>query len=114
MYIYIYICITYIYLFMLIRKYTTIYICINAFVNLVLKENIFMKKCSQIKEYLFSEEQNIQSRYRKFILLIIKISGKELRDVTKEYEKGSKVKFQTFWGTGKSACLNNSESTVVA
>ena len=101
-YIYIlYMCITYIYWYILTCKYTTIYIYINAFVNLALKENIVRKKCSQIKECLFSEEQNIQSRNRKFILLIIKISGKELREVTKEYEKGSKVKFQIFWGTGK-------------
>ena len=41
------------------------------------------------------------------------MSGKELREITKEYKKGSKVKFQTFWGIGKSICLNNSESIVV-
>ena len=117
-YIYLYIlytCIAYIYLYIrILYKNTTIYIYINAFVNLALKQNIFLEKCSQIKECLFSKEQNIQSRNRKFILLIIKSSGKELPEITKEYENGSKVKFQTFWRTGKSACLNNSESTVVA
>ena len=40
-------------------KCITIYIYINAFVNLVLKQNIFIKKCSQIDEWLFSKEQNI-------------------------------------------------------
>ena len=40
-----------------------------------------------MKECLFPKEQNIQSRKRKLVLLIIKISGKELREVTKEYEK---------------------------
>ena len=41
------------------------------------------------------------------------MSGKELRELTKEYKKGSKFNFQTFWGIGKSLCLNNSESIVV-
>ena len=69
---------------MRICKYITIYIYKNAFVNLVLKQNLFMKKCSQIEECLFSKEQNILSSNRKLILLIIKTNGKELREVTKE------------------------------
>ena len=55
-----------------------------------------MKNYAQIKKCLFSKEQNIQLRNRKFILLIIKITKKELREVTKEHGEGSKVKFQTF------------------
>ena len=41
------------------------------------------------------------------------MSRKELREVAKEYKKGCKVKFQRFWGIGKSVCLNNSESIIV-
>ena len=41
------------------------------------------------------------------------MSGNKLQEVTKKYKKGSKVKFQTFWGIGKSICLNISENTVV-
>lgn len=33
---------------------------------------------------------------RKFILLVIKISSKEIWEVTKEYENGSKIQFQAF------------------
>ena len=48
-----------------------------------------------MKECLFPKEQNIQSRKRKLVLLIIKISGKELREVTKEYEKKNlKLRFR--------------------
>ena len=77
-------------------KYITIYIYINVFVNFVLKQNIFMKKCSQIEECLFSKEQKIYLGNRNFFLLIIKRSGKKLREGSKEYKKESKVKFQTF------------------
>ena len=66
---------------------------------LLIWQNIFMQKCSQIKECLvISKEENILSRTRKVTLLIIKIRGKEQREITKEYEKGYKVKFQTLWG----------------
>ena len=52
---------------------------------------MFIQKCSQV-----SKEQNIQLSDRKFILLVIKISSKEIWEVTKEYENGSKIQFQAF------------------
>ena len=44
---YIYLIYIYIYIYN-IYIYISIYKCINAFVNLALKQNIFMEKCSQI------------------------------------------------------------------
>ena len=57
---------------------------------------MFIQKCSQVEKFLFSKEQNIQLSDRKFILLVIKISAKEIWEVTKEYENGSKIQFQAF------------------
>ena len=57
---------------------------------------MFIQKCSQVEKCLFSKEQNIQLSDRKFILLVIKISAKEIWEVTKEYENGSKIQFQAF------------------